>query len=167
MHKNNKWIIVIVILVAIAIVGYVIYFIGTSNQKKSTVIINNAIVTTKSDPNIGNYLADPSDKTLYIYNGDTAGISNCTNTCLSRWPAYIDTGAATGLPAGFGTITRKDRTIQYTYNNMPLYYFYSDNKGQITSNGLENFKVAIPSATTLPSTVTPSNTNDQSSPSYN
>lgn len=159
MKKNKKWIIIAIIIVVIAVGGFVIYLMTKSNpnSNQSTATINNSIVNTKNNSNIGNYLTDLNGNTLYIYNSDVTGVSNCTGSCLSRWPAYIDTGSTTGLPTGFGTITRSDNgSIQYTYNGMPLYYFLSDTNGQVTGNGVENFQVAIPSSTSS-STTTPSN----------
>lgn len=170
MKINSKWIIIIAIIVIIAAIGgYAIYQSNTSNsnKNKSTETVNNAVVTTKNNSTIGNYLADPNGNTLYIYNTDVNNVSNCTGSCLQTWPAYIDTGSTTNLPTGIGTITRSDNgKKQYTYNGMPLYYFVSDSNGQVTGNGVNNFQVAAPSSTT---TTSPSTTNNstQSSPSYN
>lgn len=173
MKKNSKWIIIIAsLVVVIAIGGYIAYQMSTSNSNKNqspTVTVNNEIIITKTNSSIGDYLADPSGNALYTYGSDTTGISNCMDTCLSTWPAYLDNGTTTGLPTGIGTIQRTDNSkMQYTYNGMPLYYFASDSNGQVTGNGINNFQVAKPSsAVTSPSTVTPSsNSNTQSSPSY-
>lgn len=163
MKINKKWVIIIVIVIAI-VIGAIFYLMNMPSTKnnQSTFTVNNSIVTTKTNSGLGNYLADPNGNTLYTYNSDTTNVSNCISTCLSTWPAYIDTGSTTGLPTGFGTITRQDNgAIQYTYNGMPLYYFASDSNGQVTGNGQSNFKVAIPlSSAMTPSTTTPpSNTN--------
>jgi predicted lipoprotein with Yx(FWY)xxD motif len=118
-----------------------------SSTKSNAPAVNNAVLITKTDSAVGQYLADPSGKALYTYDKDASGISNCTGSCLASWPAYVDKGATTGLPAGVGTIKRSDNgQVQYTYNGMPLYYFVSDSTGQVTGDSVENFSVAKPAA---------------------
>ncbi len=173
MKKKNLWILIgIVAIIILAAGGYALYYKPntTTNTQNQSTPINNAVVQTKTDPTVGNYLADLSGRTLYIFGGDSAGVSNCTSTCLATWPAYTDQGATTGLPSGFSTIKRSDNgQVQYTYNGMPLYYFASDENGQVTGNGVSNFQVAKPvaAATTAPaSSSQPSTGNPSSSPSY-
>ncbi len=129
--------------------------------------VNNAVLITKTDPSVGQYLADPSGKPLYTYSGDTSGVSNCTGTCLTEWPAYVATGSTANLPAGVGTIKRADNgAMQYTYNGMPLYYFVDDSAGKVTGNGQDKFKVATPSSTTSSqSSSTPTTSSGSSSSS--
>jgi predicted lipoprotein with Yx(FWY)xxD motif len=148
---------------------------GSASQSNAPAV-DNAVIVTKNDPKLGQYLADPSGKALYTYNADTKGVSNCTGSCLAAWPAYVDKGSTANLPAGVGTITRKDTgQIQYTYNDLPLYFFVSDSPGKVTGNGVQNFSVAKPatgnssssSSSSSPSTSTqPSNTSS-TSPGYN
>jgi len=157
--KNT--IIGVVILIILIVGGIAIFHkspSGTNNSAASSnsnnspaaqtkaPAVNNAVVLTKTSPSLGQYLTDPSGKALYTYNSDTSGVSNCTGSCLANWPAYQDTGATTGLPAGISTIKRTDNgQIQYTYNGMPLYYFTGDSGTQVTGNGVENFAIATPS----------------------
>ncbi len=116
---------------------------STSNQSSA---INNAVLVTKTNSSIGQYLAAPSGKTLYTYSGDTTDTSNCTGSCLVAWPAYVDTGSTSNLPTNVGTIKRKDNgQIQYTYNGMSLYYYVGDTKpGDVTGNNVAGFNVAKP-----------------------
>ena len=149
---------------------------SSSHAKSNVPAVNNAVLITKTDSAAGQYLADPSGKTLYTYDKDTSGVSNCTGSCLAQWPAYVDKGATTGLPAGVGTIKRSDNgQVQYTYNGMPLYYFVSDNTGQVTGDGVQNFSVAKPAAasSSQPSSSAPAtspssqSSGNTSSPNYN
>src|ERR1700722_16201546 len=118
----------------------------TTSSSTSSTVVNNAVIETKTSSSIGQYLADTSDKTLYTYSADSAGVSNCTGSCLATWPAYQDTGSTTNLPTGISTIKRTDNgQIQYTYMGLPLYYFINDQPGQVTGNGVSNFQVAKPS----------------------
>lgn len=117
----------------------------TTNTTTTTTGINNSVVITKSSAGVGNYLADPSDNALYTYTADSTGVSKCSGSCLSAWPAYIDKGSTTHIPANVGTIKRTDNgAIQYTYKGLPLYYFSGDRQGQITGNGVSGFTAAKP-----------------------
>jgi predicted lipoprotein with Yx(FWY)xxD motif len=119
--------------------------LAVNSQDKHTPNINNSVVVTKNAANVGTYLADPSGYALYTYSSDKPGVSYCTGSCLSIWPAYQDTGKTTGLPINIGTIKRKDNgEIQYTYKGMPLYTFASDKPGEVNGNGIAGFKVARP-----------------------
>lgn len=170
--------VILVIVAVIVIIGgaYAIFHkspkpASTSNTQSASnnnaPAVNNAVLITKSNPSIGQYLADPSGKTLYTYNADTKGVSNCTGSCLAAWPAYVDKGSTTNLPSGVSTIKRTDNgQIQYTYNGLPLYYFVSDSTGQVTGNGVQNFSVAKPAATSSSqSSSSSSSANSSSQPS--
>src|SRR6266702_4186027 len=171
----KKAIIAVVTAVVIIGGGYLIFHTPskttpiTTNTTSSAPAVNNAALLTKTDPSLGQYLADPSGKTLYTYGADSSGVSNCSGSCLVDWPAYVDKDSTTNLPAGMGTIKRADDgEIQYTYNGMPLYYFVSDGQGQVTGDGVDNFKVAKPSATNQSapapsSSSSPSSNNNSSS----
>lgn len=114
--------------------------------KKSTATnqTSSQVVVTKTDSKGTKYLADGNDKTLYIYNADTSGVSNCTGSCLSTWPIYKAT-STTNLPNGVSIITRSDGGTQYAYKGMPLYYYVGDaSAGQVTGDGVNNFSVAKP-----------------------
>ena len=144
----------------------------TSTQSNAPAV-NNAVLITKTASGIGQYLAEPDGTPLYTYNADSSGVSNCTGSCLAAWPAYQDKGSTTGLPAGVGTLKRTDNgEVQYTYNGMPLYTFVSDSNGQVTGDGVQNFKVARPAAATstqpmsTPSSTTPSSNNSSAGNPY-
>jgi len=120
---------------------------STSTTQKSTTSATSsgAVLQTKTSTTLGNYLANSSGMALYTYSKDTSGVSNCTGSCLSDWPAYQDMGATTGLPTGVSTIKRTDNgETQYTYNGLPLYTFVGDSSGQATGNGISGFSLAKP-----------------------
>lgn len=162
MGKSAKIIIGIIILVVIVGGAYAIFHNPSSNtnngssaygsnntsstQKSSTgTAASGGVVQTKTDSSVGQYLATPAGLPLYTYKLDTTGVSNCTGSCLSNWPAYVATSSVTNLPANVATITRTDNhAVQYTYKGMPLYTFSGDSAGKITGDGLENFAVAKP-----------------------
>lgn len=69
-------------------------------------------------------LADPSGRTLYTFDKDAPGKSNCTGGCQAAWPAFVakPEAIATGE---FGLIAG---TGQWTVNGKPLYYYAGDVK---------------------------------------
>ena len=169
MKNKNIWIVIIVIVV-IVIGGYAIFHkspkptTNSSSSKSTAASVNDAIVITKNNSTIGSYLADPNSNTLYTDGTGSVGVSSCSGSCLTAWPVYQDKGSTTNQPTGISTIKRSDNgEIQYTYNGMPLYYFSSDTKGQVTGNGVSGFAVAKPTSTSSTTT----NTSTGSSSGYN
>lgn len=131
------WIIVIVVIV----LGGLWWYYGssmtpapasTTTTTSTTGTTGASAVSVGSNPTLGSILVAANGMTLYTYNKDTAGVSNCTGSCLAEWPAYTPAADAS-LTAGAGatgtlaTITRSDNgATQLTYNGMPLYFFVQD-----------------------------------------
>ena len=177
MKKNTSMIIAVIVILVIIVGGFAIFHKSPkkaatstgSTTKSTTATVNNAVITTKTDASLGQYLATPSGMPLYTYNADTSGVSNCTGSCLTNWPAY-KASSSSNLPTGLTTLTRTDNgQVQYAYNGKPLYTFVSDSVGHVTGNGVENFSIAVPAATsTAPTTTTPAPSSSSSSASgYN
>ncbi len=82
---------------------------------------------TTRQTGLGEVFTDANGMTLYTYDKDTTGKSNCTGLCAVFWPPVIaaDTVKPTG---GFATITRDDGTKQWAYHGKPLYGYVSDAK---------------------------------------
>ena len=83
------------------------------------------------DSSLGQILVDAKGMTLYMFDKDEPGKSNCDAACLRRWPPLLaDAGAqpvgGAGVSATLGTIQRDDGTTQVTVNDMPLYYWFED-----------------------------------------
>ena len=79
------------------------------------------------------HLSDKNSMALYTFDKDTMNKSNCYNGCEAKWPVFYGDLDKLNLPKGtsksdFGTITRKDGTMQTTYKMKPLYYFFMDKK---------------------------------------
>jgi predicted lipoprotein with Yx(FWY)xxD motif len=71
--------------------------------------------------------------TVYVFDKDTAGTSNCEAACLANWPALTvsqqtDLVAPAGGMGKFSSIKRSNGDFQVTYNDRPLYYFGKDQK---------------------------------------
>lgn len=75
--------------------------------------------------------------TLYTFDDDSAGMSNCYDSCAASWPPYrVDvSGAAPG--DGFVQIARQDGTTQWAKDGAPLYFWVGDTApGDTTGDGI-------------------------------
>jgi predicted lipoprotein with Yx(FWY)xxD motif len=106
-----------------------------SGSEATTLLVAN-------DAKLGNILTDSKGMTLYTYTKDTPGTSVCYDQCAVNWPPLIVTGTPTapdGVTGKLGTTTRKDGSMQVTYNDKPLYLFAGDTKtGDTTGQGVGN-----------------------------
>lgn len=94
------------------------------------------VVSTKTGAN-GAYLVASNGMTLYTFDKDTKGVSNCSGTCASTWPSYTTTSQPSSMPQNLAVITRSDGSMQYTWKGMPLYYFSGDSKpGDMNGDGV-------------------------------
>ncbi|MCB8879739.1 hypothetical protein ACELLULO517_05800 [Acidisoma cellulosilytica] len=84
----------------------------------------------------GAVLADAKGMTLYIYDKDSKGLSNCYGDCAEDWPPFLAKAGAE--PSGpYALVTRKDGQKQWAYNGMPLYFWEDDTaRGQATGDGV-------------------------------
>lgn len=99
------------------------------------------IYKTSTDSKKGSYLTDFQGMTLYTYDKDTKGMSNCTGACATNWPPYTSGATAEAqLPENITVITRADGTKQFAWKGMPLYYFGGDKKaGDLNGDGVGGF----------------------------
>jgi predicted lipoprotein with Yx(FWY)xxD motif len=106
----------------------------------------------KSDT-MGSYLVGAKGMTVYTFTADTLNTSVCTDKCAEAWPPVTVDSAdkLTGdeaIPGVLGTLTRKDNTLQVTYNGQPLYYWYKDEKaGDTTGNRVGHVWWIVPPST--------------------
>jgi len=104
----------------------------------SSMVPSNNIYMTKTNPAQGQYLTDFQGMTLYTFDKDTTGISNCTVSCAKIWPSYTSGATAQStFPANITVITRADGSKQFAWKGSPLYYYASDTKaGDIMGDGV-------------------------------
>ena len=104
------------------------------------------------------FVSSSNQHALYTFGADTAGVSNCTASsgCTGIWPPYT-APAGTTAPSGtgFGIITRSDGSLQWTYQNFPLYMYSGDTAAdQGNGQGINSFGgiwgVARPAASSTP-----------------
>jgi predicted lipoprotein with Yx(FWY)xxD motif len=74
----------------------------------------------------GNVLFGPDGRAVYMYAPDRRSKSTCYGTCARSWHPLLTTGAPVAGPGVkanlLGTTTRKDGSVQVTYNGHPLYF---------------------------------------------
>jgi predicted lipoprotein with Yx(FWY)xxD motif len=89
-----------------------------------------------SDTAIGSVLTDANGMTLYIFDKDEAGKSNCYDACATNWPPlFADEGAM--AEGDYTIVERTDGTAQWAYKGQPLYYWINDAApGDTTGDGV-------------------------------
>lgn len=81
-------------------------------------------------------LTDANGMTLYTFDKDTAGVSNCYDECAENWPPlFAEAGAA--AEGEFTLVTRTDGKMMWAYDGKPLYLWVKDQKpGDTTGDGV-------------------------------
>ena len=72
-------------------------------------------------------MASKDGKTLYTFDKDASGKSNCSAGCAAAWPPFV---VANPAQAGgdFSIVKRDDGAAQWAYKGKPLYFFAGDAK---------------------------------------
>ena len=94
-------------------------------------------------------VAASNGHTVYTFNSDRPGVSNCKGGCTSTWPPLSVPAGSTpvggaGVTGQLGTITRDDGTLQVTYKGLPLYFFHSDSKPGDTNGNYTGWRLVKP-----------------------
>jgi predicted lipoprotein with Yx(FWY)xxD motif/polyisoprenoid-binding protein YceI len=93
---------------------------------------------------LGRFLTGVDGMTLYRFNPDEPGLSNCYDQCAVNWPPLlVQAGevpvAGFGVTGELGVTERQDETLQVTYDGMPLYYWIDDAApGDTTGQGVND-----------------------------
>jgi predicted lipoprotein with Yx(FWY)xxD motif len=102
-------------------------------------------VQVRNVPGLGDILVGEDGMTLYVFTKDPAGISTCSGTCATLWPAeLLEPGqapsVASEVTASIGSIILSDVSSQITVNNMPVYNYSGDEKpGDVLGQGIKGF----------------------------
>ncbi|MCL4437524.1 hypothetical protein M1513_00600 [Patescibacteria group bacterium] len=153
--KKNIYILIIILIIAVAVAVLWSVFgsankvaaptskIQNSSTSQSAAFAPSAYFNETTSASLGVYLTDAKGMTLYTFTHDSPNISNCTGVCLSKWSPYgpgIRAGGIVNLPMlpeNVGTIKGNNGMIQFTWKNMPLYYYYQDkNAGDTFGEGV-------------------------------
>ncbi len=90
------------------------------------------------DSKIGPVLTDTKGMTLYYFDKDVAGKSNCNGKCANAWPPLM--AGATANPVNeFTIVVRDDGGKQWAHRGLPLYRWVKDKKpGDTTGHRFKN-----------------------------
>jgi predicted lipoprotein with Yx(FWY)xxD motif len=90
----------------------------------------------EADTALGPVYVDQKGMTLYTFDKDETGKSNCYDDCAVNWPPL--TAAEGSTPEGEWTvIERTDGTSQWAYEGKPVYLWIKDMKpGDTTGDGV-------------------------------
>lgn len=84
----------------------------------------------------GEVYADANHMTLYTFDKDAPGVSNCDGQCAAMWPPLMPPADA-AASGDFAPIRRSDGSMQWALNGMPLYTWVKDrNPGDMTGDGV-------------------------------
>ena len=91
----------------------------------------------------GKIWVDNNGMTLYSFDKDAAGKSNCNDKCAVEWPPLV--AAADSKASGEWTIvTRDDGSLMWAYEGKPLYTFVDDKKaGDVTGDNVDGFHIVM------------------------
>jgi predicted lipoprotein with Yx(FWY)xxD motif len=100
---------------------------------------------TSADTAKGKALVNGDGMTLYTFDNDSKGKSNCNGQCANLWLPLIATTDASAS-GDFSLITRGDGRKQWAYKNKPLYSWSKDSKpGDVTGDGVNSvWHIAVP-----------------------
>ena len=105
------------------------------NFVRPALIVAGALV---ADTSKGKALVDAKGMTLYTFDRDAAGKSNCNGQCAQNWPPLM--AAADAAASGdWSVVTRDDGAKQWAYKGKPLYTWVKDTQaGEVTGDGVNN-----------------------------
>src|SRR5690606_17839230 len=93
------------------------------------------LVRTASVDNTGQETVSSIAKhrfTLYTFDNDAEGVSNCNAACVNNWPPLIaNDGAEAEAP--YSIIVRNSGVNQWALNGKPLYFFAGDTAAEDTN----------------------------------
>ncbi len=105
-------------------------------MKTLLVAISLLMAVTVSAAHHGKILTNKAGMTLYTFDKDSQGNSNCYGGCAIKWPPYLAQEDAKAK-GSWGLTTRKDGSKQWTFNGQPLYTWVGDKKaGDTTGDGV-------------------------------
>jgi len=86
------------------------------------------------DTTLGKVLTDDKGMTLYTFDKDEKGKSNCYDQCAANWPPFA-AGADAKADGEWTIVERTDGTKMWAYDGKPLYLWIKDKKpGDVTGD---------------------------------
>jgi predicted lipoprotein with Yx(FWY)xxD motif len=103
-----------------------------------------ATVDVADNPELGDILVDSQGRTMYLFEKDESGKSNCSGACAEEWPPVTTQGApkaGSGVSASMiSTVKRDDGSTQVVFDGHPLYLYAGDAMpGDVNGNEVVEF----------------------------
>jgi predicted lipoprotein with Yx(FWY)xxD motif len=99
-------------------------------------------------------LADASGRTVYVFDKDSLGKSNCAGACAAAWPAFVAKAGAIAK-GDFGLI-ESNGVLQWAVKGKPLYYFAGDSQaGERNGDGSGGVWHVVIAETPVPAAAAP------------
>ena len=107
-------------------------------------LLGSAGIVANAGAQAAKALTDAKGMTLYTFDKDVVGKSNCNGQCAVNWPPFLASGAPKS--ADWTMIKRDDGAMQWAYKGKPLYGWIKDQKpGDTTGDGVGGaWRVATP-----------------------
>jgi predicted lipoprotein with Yx(FWY)xxD motif len=84
----------------------------------------------------GNIYTNAKGMTLYTFDEDKAGKSNCYDDCVANWP-ILKADADAKASGEWTVVDRTDGSRMWAYDGQPLYTYAKDKKaGDMTGEGV-------------------------------
>ena len=88
------------------------------------------------DTKMGKIMTTPKGMTLYTFDKDTMGKSNCDAKCMKNWPPF-HAEAKAKAEGEWSLVKDADGKEMWAYEGKPLYMFAKDKKaGDMTGDGV-------------------------------
>jgi predicted lipoprotein with Yx(FWY)xxD motif len=88
-------------------------------------------------------LTDKAGMTVYTFDEDSNGGSNCGGDCAAAWPPVTE--ARMPIGSDFSAVSRDDGTRQAAYRGKPLYLFAGDRKpGDVKGDNIQGVWHVVP-----------------------
>lgn len=99
-----------------------------------------------AETELGTVLVGPEGMTLYTFDRDEPGVSNCYDQCAVNWPPFL-VEDATMTDDNWTVVERTDGPAMWAYDGAPLYYWINDSApGDVTGDGVGDVWHVVPVA---------------------
>jgi len=91
----------------------------------------------------GKIWVDTKGMTLYSFDKDVVGKSNCNGECAVEWPP-LQAAADSKASGDWTIVTRDDGSKMWAFEGRPLYTFVDDKKvGDVTGDNVDGFHIVM------------------------
>ena len=91
----------------------------------------------------GTIMVDAKGMTLYSFDKDVVGKSNCNDKCAVEWPP-LKAAAGAKASGDWTIVIRDDKSQMWAFKGHPLYTFLDDKKaGDVTGDKKNGFHIVL------------------------